>query len=212
MALGILGACRILYKVKMYYPESKIIANQYTNGQEFVYRSTGVSYEGTYHILANGKIYTGKNPRDGQIKELIPSEDSEYLNEIPDVFDVPQTLVPSSTPYDAIRQRQNIESPMSELIEPKYSEPVVQYPSFIRYFLRRTNNAIFTEVSQIDFNAIKIRNPKYNYGIYIPFELPWTTSGNDIAEVNQKMTLLTEKRLKVYGLSKYITDYTKFSI
>jgi hypothetical protein len=210
MALGILGASKI--RCKMYYPQSKILTNQYTNGQEFVYRSTGVSYEGSYHILANGKIYTGKNSRDGQIEELVPSADSEYLNEIPDVFDVPQTLVPSSTLYDVIRQRQNIKSPMSELIEPKYSEPVVQYPSFTRYFLRRTNNIIFTEVNQIDFNAIKIRDPKYNFGIYIPFELVWTTSGADVAETNQKITLLTEKRFKVYGLSKYITDYTEFSI
>tara|TARA_R110000744_G_scaffold64666_5_gene133029 strand:- start:727 stop:1317 length:591 start_codon:yes stop_codon:yes gene_type:complete len=195
----------------MYYPQSKILTNQYTNGQEFVYLSTGVSYEGVYHIFANGKIYTGKNPRDGQTEELIISEDLEYLNEIPDVFDIPQTLVPSLTPYDAIRQRQNIKSPMSELIEPKYSEPVISYPSFKRYFLRRTNNVIFTEVSQIDFNAIKIKDPKYNFGIYTPFELIWTTSGANIAETNQKMTFLTEKRFKVYGLSKYITNYTEFS-
>ena len=209
MALGILGTSVIRYK--MYYPQSKILTNQYTNGQEFVYLSTGVSYEGVYHIFANGKIYTGKNPRDGQTEELIISEDLEYLNEIPDVFDIPQTLVPSSTPYDAIRQRQNIKSPMSELIEPKYSEPVISYPSFKRYFLRRTNNVIFTEVSQIDFNAIKIKDPKYNFGIYIPFELIWTTSGANIAETNEKMTFLTEKRFKVYGLSKYITNYTEFS-
>jgi len=209
MALGILGTSVIRYK--MYYPQSKILTNQYTNGQEFVYLSTGVSYEGVYHIFANGKIYTGKNPRDGQTEELIISEDLEYLNEIPDVFDIPQTLVPSSTPYDAIRQRQNIKSPMSELIEPKYSEPVISYPSFKRYFPRRTNNVIFTEVSQIDFNAIKIKDPKYNFGIYIPFELIWTTSGANIAETNEKMTFLTEKRFKVYGLSKYITNYTEFS-
>lgn len=196
----------------MYYPESKIIANQYTNGQEFVYRSTNILYEGSYHILANGKIYTGKNPRDGQIEELIPSDNLQYLDAAFDVFDAPQTLVPSTTPYDIVRQRQNIKLPMSELIEPKYSEPAVQYPSFTRYFLKRTNNAIFTEVNQINFNAIKIQDPKYNFGIYIPFELPWTTSGANIAETNQKMTLLTERRFKVYGLSKYITDYTEFSI
>ena len=66
--------------------------------------------------------------------------------------------------------------------------------------------------NQIDYNAIKIKDPKYNFGIYIPFELPWTTSGANIAETNQKITLLTEKRFKVYGLSKYITNYTEFSI
>ena len=196
----------------MYYPESKILKNLYTNGEELVYVNTEAPYSGTYHILANGKIYTGKNPRDGELQELkykkfIPINNTDRGVEL---LELP--TAPANTTYDDIRKKQNIQPPNAELIEPKYSEPVVRYPSFMRYFLRRTNNAIFTEVSQIDFNAVKIRNPKYNYGIYIPFELPWTTSGINIAEINQKMTLLTEKRLKVYGLSKYITDYTEFSI
>ena len=119
---------------------------------------------------------------------------------------------PANTTYDDIRKKQNIQPPNVELIEPKYSEPVISYPSFKRYFLRRTNNVIFTEVSQLDYNAIKIKDPKYNFGIYIPFELIWTTSGANIAETNEKMTFLTEKRFKVYGLSKYITNYTEFSV
>ena len=196
----------------MYYPQSKILTDQYTDGTELVYESTEQYYTGAYHILSNGNIFTGRNPRDGELQKLKYKEPILYNNANDSDEFTQLSLNPTNTTYDGIRKRQNIQPPNAELIEPKYSEPVVQYPSFIRYFLRRTNNAIFTEVSQIDFNAIKIKNPKYNYGIYIPFELPWTTSGNDIAEINQKMTLLTEKRLKVYGLSKYITDYTEFSI
>jgi len=194
----------------VYYPESKIIKNLYTNGEELVYATTEVPYSGAYHILANGEVYTGKNPRDGELKKLKYRFPNQGID--PKTGQLKSSPIPSNTPYDNIRRRKNIKPPNTELIEPKYSEPVVRYPSFTRYFLRRTNNAIFTEVSQIDFNAIKIKNPKYNYGIYIPFELPWTTSGNDIAEINQKITLLTEKRFKVYGLFKYITNYTEFSI
>ena len=196
----------------MYYPQSKILTDQYTDGTELVYESTEQYYTGAYHILSNGNIFTGRNPRDGELQKLKYKEPIFYNNATDSDEFTQLSLNPTNTTYDGIRKRQNIQPPNAELIEPKYSEPAVRYPSFIRYFLRRTNNAIFTEVSQIDFNAIKIRNPKYNYGIYIPFELPWTTSGNDIAEINQKMTLLTEKRLKVYGLSKYITNYTEFSI
>lgn len=196
----------------MYYPESKILTDQYTDGTELVYVSTEQYYTGAYHILSNGNIFTGRNPRDGELQKLEYKEPILYNNANDSDEFTQLSLNPTNTTYDGIRKRQNIQPPNAELIEPKYSEPVVQYPSFMRYFLRRTNNAIFTEVSQIDFNAVKIRNPKYNYGIYIPFELPWTTSGINIAEINQKMTLLTEKRLKVYGLSKYITDYTEFSI
>ena len=196
----------------MYYPESKILSNQSTDGTELVYLGTNQPYEGAYHILANGKIFTGKNPRDGQLSRLEYSNNIKFLEDVADFSCLGPTEIPKDTKYDLVRQRQNIKSPMSELIEPKYSEPVVSYPSFKRYFLRRTNNVIFTEVSRLDFNAIKIKDPKYNFGIYIPFELPWTTSGANIAEINQKITLLTEKRFKVYGLSKYITNYTEFSI
>lgn len=196
----------------MYYPQSKILTDQYTDGTELVYVSTQQYYTGAYHILSNGNIFTGRNPRDGELQKLEYKEPILYNNATNSDEFTQLSLNPTNTTYDGIRKRQNIQPPNAELIEPKYSEPVIQYPSFMRYFLRRTNNAIFTEVSQIDFNAVKIRNPKYNYGIYIPFELPWTTSGINIAEINQKMTLLTEKRLKVYGLSKYITDYTEFSI
>ena len=196
----------------MYYPESKILTDQYTDGTELVYVSTKQYYTGSYHILSNWNIFTGRNPRDGELQKLEYKEPILYNNANDSDEFTQLSLNPTNTTYDGIRKRQNIQPPNAELIEPKYSEPVVRYPSFMRYFLRRTNNAIFTEVSQIDFNAVKIRNPKYNYGIYIPFELPWTTSGINIAEINQKMTLLTEKRLKVYGLSKYITDYTEFSI
>jgi hypothetical protein len=196
----------------MYYPESKILSNQFTNGTELVYLGTNRPYEGAYHILANGKIFTGNNPRDGQLSRLEYSDNVKFLEDVADFSSLSPTEILRDTRYDIIRRRQDIKSPMSELIEPKYSEPVVQYPSFNRYFLRRTNNVIFTEVSQVDFNAIKVKDPKYNFGIYIPFELIWTTSGANIAETNQKMTLLTERRFKVHGLSKYITDYTEFSI
>ena len=192
----------------MYYPKSKIITNLYTNGQEMVYLLTEQPYEGAYHILSNGKIYTGRNQQDGQpqgLKFVTPN--------LPDVGGSNTPAIPvSNTVYDYIRKKQQISAPKIELIEPKYTQPTVKYPILTRYFLRRTNNAIFTEVSLKDYNAIKNRDKKYNWGIYIPFELPWSTSGAYIKETNERMVLLTENRYKVYGFAQYITDYTEFSI
>jgi hypothetical protein len=196
----------------MYYPQSKILSNQYTNGTEYVYKSTVEPYQGNYHILANGKTYTGNTPRDGQIYELLPSPSLNFADDAGDFSSLKPSEIQKSTRYDAIRGRQKIKAPMEELIEPPYSAPIVNYPSFIRYFLKRTNNTIFTEVSQIDYNAIVIKNPKYNYGIYTTFTMPWQTSGANITQTNEKMVYLTEKRNKVYGFSKYITNYTEFSI
>lgn len=192
----------------MYYPKSKIITNLYTNGQEMVYLLTEQPYEGAYHILSNGKIYTGRNQQDGQpqgLKFVTPN--------LPDVGGSNTPAIPvSNTVYDYIRKKQQISAPKIELIEPKYTQPTVKYPILTRYFLRRTNNAIFTEVSLQDYNAIKNRDKKYNWGIYVTFELPWSTSGAYIKETNERMVLLTEQRYKVYGFTQYITNYTEFSI
>jgi len=196
----------------MYYPKSKIITNLYTNGKELVYASTEAPYLGSYHILANGEVYTGKSPQDGELKKLkykkaIPVNNTDQGIEL---LELP--TAPSNTTYDTLRSSKLIDPPNAELIEPKYTQPTVEYPILTRYFLRRTNNAIFTEVSLEDYTAIKNRDKKYNWGIYIPFELPWSTSGAYIKETNERMVILTENRYKVYGFSQYITNYTEFSI
>ena len=54
----------------MYYPQSKILTDQYTDGTELVYVSTQQYYTGAYHILSNGNIFTGRNPRDGELQKL----------------------------------------------------------------------------------------------------------------------------------------------
>lgn len=196
----------------MYYPKSKIISNLYTNGQELVYTSTERFYTGSYHILSDGRIYTGKNQQDGELKSLKFAEEVQQLDAEAVASSTGNQNLNSNTFYDEIRRRQQINPPKLELLEPKYTQPTVKYPILTRYFLRRTNNAIFTEVSLKDYNAIKNRDKKYNWGIYVTFELPWSTSGAYIKETNERMVLLTEQRYKVYGFTQYITNYTEFSI
>lgn len=196
----------------MYYPKSKIISNLYTNGQELVYTSTERFYTGSYHILSDGRIYTGKNQQDGELKSLKFAEEVQQLDAEAVASSIGNQNLNSNTFYDEIRRRQQINPPKLELLEPKYTQPTVKYPILTRYFLRRTNNAIFTEVSLKDYNAIKNRDKKYNWGIYVTFELPWSTSGAYIKETNERMVLLTEQRYKVYGFTQYITNYTEFSI
>lgn len=196
----------------MYYPRSKIITGLYTNGEELVYVSTEAPYSGPYHLLASGEIYTGTNPQDGELQKLKYREDIPFNNTDQGVELLELPTAPSNTIYDNIRRSKLIKPPTVELLEPKYTQPTVKYPILTRYFLRRTNNAIFTEVSLADYTAIKNKDKKYNWGIYIPFELPWSTSGAYIKETNERMVLLTEQRYKVYGFTQYITNYTEFSI
>ena len=196
----------------MYYPKTKIITNLSTDGSELIYIDTELPYIGKYHILSNGSITTGKTPQDGEQRKLKPVDDEED-DDNPRDFSTPANIGSlSETTYDFVRQSKQIKRPPLELIEPQYTQPSGNFPSFTRYFLRRTNNIIFTEVSNRDYTAIITKNRLYNWGIYIPFQLPWTTSGADVEGINKRMVLLTEKKYKVYGFSQYITNYTEFTI
>jgi len=205
----------------MYYPKSKIIPDQYTNGDKLIYASSKLLYTGYYHILANNQIFTGKNPTDGNPQLLIfPSQiDSrpQSFQDIPIITDEPEnySFNDSGFDYDLIRTKNNIQPPPTSLQEPKYTTPSVQYPSFIRYFVKRTNNSVFIEIDKSTFNKLISKDKSYNWPMYIAFELPWTTGGastNTINSINKGIVEMTELRLKLYGLSKYITNYTEFSI
>ena len=205
----------------MYYPKSKIIPDQYTNGDKLIYASSKLFYTGYYHILANNQIFTGKNPTDGNPQLLIfPSQiDSrpQEIQDIPIITDEPEnyTFGTSGLDYDLIRTKNNIQPPPTSLLEPKYTSPSVQYPSFIRYFVKRTNNSVFTEIDKLTFDKIISKDKSYNWPMYVAFELPWTTGGastNTINSINKGIVEMTELRLKLYGLSKYITNYTEFAI
>ena len=96
-----------------------------------------------------------------------------------------------------------------------YTKPVPSYPSFIRYFVKRANNASFTEIDKEQYDKFVGKDSLYNWPAYIPFNLPWTTGGKarvDIIVTNQGIVALTERNLKLYGLSQYITNYTEFAI
>jgi len=196
----------------MYFPKTKIITNLSTDGTELIYIDTELPYIGKYHILSNGNITTGKTPQDGEQRRLKPAGPSNPNDNPENPTPSTNTSSLSETTYDFVRQSKQIKRPPLELIEPQYTQPSSTFPSFTRYFLRRTNNIIFTEVSNRDYTAIITKNRLYNWGIYIPFQLPWTTSGADVEGINKRMVLLTEKKYKVYGFSQYITNYTEFTI
>lgn len=195
----------------MYVPKSQIIPNQHTNGNELEYKSTREMYMGYYYILSNNTLFSGKNPNDGIPRELQPISTNTKENQPFPQYD--NAL--SNTSYDSIRSKNNIPPPSLSLIEPSSILASPQYPSFIRYFLKRANNSIFIEVDKAVYDKIKNKDKAYNWPIYIPFELPWTTGGtsrSNIYSINKGIVDTTEYNQKLYGLSLYITNYTQFAI
>lgn len=207
----------------MYYPKSKIIADRYTEGRELIYLDTRQSYTGYYYILADGRIFSGKNPNDGTPRQLVfvTSYTDQPVSD-PDVFSVSPTSIlkaydfsPSKLPYDAIRLPITKVYPPVDLIEPQYTAPAVSYPSFTRYFARRANNVIFIEIDQQQYNRFVGKDTLVNWPSYTVFSLPWTTTGQSreqIVKANKNIVLLTEQRVKVPGLSQYLKNYEEFVI
>ena len=56
----------------MYIPKSKILANKYTSGKEYIVEATGKEYVGYYNVLFNGDIISGKVNTDEFNFKLIP--------------------------------------------------------------------------------------------------------------------------------------------
>jgi len=206
----------------MYYPKSKIIVDQYTNGNELLYKYNNTPYEGYYHILANGKVYSGKNPTDGILRELTYKTTYTNANQQTEPLQISPTSVfklydlrASKLIYDELRLTKTEQYPPVELIEPIYVTPTPSYPSFYRYFVKRTNSSFFVEIDQQQYNKFVNKDTFYNWGSYIPFQIAWTTIGGtkaQVAQTNKNMVLLTEQRQNLYGLSQYITNYTQFAI
>ena len=65
--------------INMYFPKSQITTNLYTNGGTYVYKDSpeGEYYIGFYFKTSKGKYYTGKNPNDTPVQEIIPEIQSQ---------------------------------------------------------------------------------------------------------------------------------------
>ncbi len=54
----------------MYFPKNKIKTGLYTNGNEYVIKSSGANYVGPYWKTSSGKYFTGTSPNNTPVQEL----------------------------------------------------------------------------------------------------------------------------------------------
>lgn len=198
----------------MYYPKNQIQTGFYSNGDLAELR-TKQPYTGPYFNTSDGKSFSGKEPNDGPNIELIPlpnpttkreptptfKEGREWLNEDPRFFpwNAPysyQTGVPRNTP---------VYSPVSYY--PILTESNIQNGSFTRYFVKKVNQNLYTEVNTNNYaNSI-------NSDLYIGIELPWVISGDkeEVRQINAKQVDFVEKSLEITGLGKFLRyNYLQF--
>jgi hypothetical protein len=195
----------------MYFPESQITPNQYTNGGEFQVKSTGQDYKGYYFITSTGQRYTGRNQNDNPVLELtsLISNTSNINPNLPEV-----TTLTDYT-YNNI-----IPAPSKIIYKPVYNPNIptqqdYQIGEYRRYFCKKTNEIIYLEINQNTFNKLATQSPDILWQYYLPFYLPWNLTGTkeQVATVNRNIVLLTMKNLSLPQFDAYLKfDFTKYYV
>jgi len=213
----------------MYYPKSKISTGLHTNGGEFIRPSTNELYVGYYWKTSTGKCFTGKDPKDKFIEELLPYieppiEDDDNLSITP-TYKTPESVRPinedsiniNDIQTYILRKQGNLNIITKKLPFHYNSKPLEEdYEKgyYMRYFVKKTNERSFMEVNEEIYNKIKSKDVKYNYSLYVPFEIKWHLTGNkeSVEFKNRLETSNLERNKNLWGLTKYIKDYSKFLI
>lgn len=195
----------------MYFPESQITPNQYTNGGEFQIKSTGQDYKGYYFITSTGQRYTGRNQNDNPVLEL--------TSLISDTVNINPNLPEVTTLTDYIYNNL-ITAPTGIVFKPAYNPNIptqqdYQIGEYRRYFCKKTNEIIYLEINQNTFDKLATQSPDILWQYYFPFFLPWNLTGvkDQVATVNRNIVLLTMKNLSLPQFDAYLKfDFTKYYV
>jgi hypothetical protein len=197
----------------MYYPKSQIIENLYTNGGEYGYFTNPFQeYKGYYYVVSTGQAFSGKNPNDGTPQRLTLLSTKEYSSVIDE--NNPQSSLLDSQYDDILFKTKQIQN-QSSLTEPKYIKPTPSYPAFTRYFVKKTNELRYIEVDKVTYDKILSKDKSYNWAMYKPFTIWWTTNGvsrQEVEKTNKGIVSLAESRQKLYGLTNYFKNYSEFFV
>jgi hypothetical protein len=203
----------------MYYPQSQITPNLYTNGGEFVYSTNKAYYSGYYFKTSTGQYFTGKNQNDTPNVELVPIQTFQNIP-IPDTSGVQYNLSATSNLFEVNNEIYlNINSiePTTVIVPTYYptlpTQQDYQIGEFRRYFCKKTNEIQYIEISKDQFDLLVAKDPQILWQLYFPFFIPWDITGNkeQVARVNKNIVDLTMKNLRLPRFNDYIkNDYIKY--
>jgi hypothetical protein len=192
----------------MYYPKSQVKINLFTKGSQLREISSQKEYIGYYWKTSKGEYFTGRNPSDGVpvSLELIPERSKESFSTI--------TLSEGNNLYNNLKGI-NISQ---TLIIPSYQKPSptqqdYEIGNFKRYFIKKTNENIYTEISKDIFDKLRNNDPNYASFLYKIFNVVWTIKGDKdlVSQTNEKIVSTTERNLRIVGLKSYLNNnYLEF--
>ena len=215
----------------MYIPKNKILPNLYTNGNEFQIKASSQNYIGYYHRLYNGKLFTGRNPNDGEQEELISSVPEVVEQSNPSIIPTQIALFKGDADptinkeewnardvafYTLLKGESIDKVRRGGLPSPYYPQPTeadYKLGEFQRYFCVKTNELKYTEVTKEQYGKFIKKDSNVSWQYYIAFTLPWDISGekDKVYKTNRNIVLITEQNIKRRGLQEFLRkNYLKF--
>ena len=203
-----------------YLPKRLVNSNLSTFGGEYI-DSQGNLYEGPYHELFSGEVYSGTTPNSPNKKPLFPNSN----------------LQPKSSQQisSIIGNQYNSLNPVNQDLYKFGADPESYYPTptgedyrrgtITRYFAKRRNAQPLEirEITQTAFNSISTQDGQYNYAIWEVISLFWKISGplRDSKDqygvlkagiVNTNERLRDQANQQIRGIKGYLSDLIQFAV
>ncbi len=178
----------------MYYPKSQIETDLYTPGAEFTTVNDNIEYIGNYWRTSQGLYYTGTNPQDDNVRQLINNikyatpEGDALLETNDDAEEYINTIPAAYTNAQGLRFNNKIQIINSV---PKPTELDYTNQNFQRYFLKRTTNYSYNETSNSAYDLFVDKDSTVQHDLYVPIQLTWRICGKllDVYKQNYKTVL-----------------------
>jgi len=219
----------------MYYPQSQIKANLYTNGGEYILSTTEENYKGHFYEVSNGSKYTGKSPLDPPnilmllIDNGAPLESIKYpevpytdrsiiiANDVPtDINNIPQISHAVNNFNTVFRPPPNyspsVRLPLGRLLpSPNPSLPTAQdheFGEFQRYFAKKNNELRYLEIDKQTYTLLQNEDAAIAWDLYTPITVTWELSGDEekTYNINKNIVNLAEQNNKWYGFTQWFKD------
>jgi len=206
----------------MYYPKSQIKTNLFANPGEFVIANSLEAYSGYYFTTSTGQFFTGRTPQD------LPSVQLIRATTLSEASSIPKTSTFIESPTDTVTlpsqlfslDYNNITGASDTAVSaiPPYfatlpTEQDYQNGEFRRYFCKKTNEVLYIEISQTNYDLLLSKDPSILWQLYFPFDIPWQLTGvrEQVGRTNRNIVLLTSQNLKLPKFGDYLNNnYLKY--
>lgn len=136
-------------------PKNQVVENQVAKPGELTYYSSGLDYEGKYHII-NGRAYVGDKQQTYEISTLlIPKKDNPRSKLI-------KKMGYANDAFNRASSNLKLASSLFKIISPVIRKSQDKLTGIHFYYSNITKPEIIIEINETDYNEVKAsNNPVY---------------------------------------------------